>query len=328
MAKAENRVLRLEKITHAEIKKLDKSRTIVCATMSPLEVHGPHLPLGQDLLEGYAMVEHAAKLLAKKRKDWTFLLLPPVPVAIDCVPLLGSISFPAHVVRDVAYHLLEPFAKEGFARLGYSSFHGGPRHITAMELAADKLTEKYGVPAASFFSMVLSQVVEGDVFYEGIKDVPGREIGVEDLKKDHHAGFVETSIGLHLWPELVAKGWEELPPDFPDRKEEGETNDSFLYGYEENSGLTDSLKRNAAQIESIFRSIKHFNQRTYYGYPGLASKEQGKALFEHLVGLCAGSVEQFLDEGRSMNVHSPLWKLRHVLMNPATNKIVESWLGM
>ena len=43
------RVLKLERLTHDKLKSLDRTRTIVIATLSPLEVHGPHLPLGQEI---------------------------------------------------------------------------------------------------------------------------------------------------------------------------------------------------------------------------------------------------------------------------------------
>jgi creatinine amidohydrolase len=318
------RVFRLDKITHSKISKLDRERTLVLATLSPLEVHGPHLPLGQDMFEAYALAEKTAEVLTRQREDWNVLLLPPVPVAIDCVPELGSVNFPVKLVLDVAYHLLRPFAKAGFARLAYSSFHGGPRHICCLEAAADKLTKDFGVPAGSLFSMVLSCVAEGKVFFEAIEDIPEREITLEMLKQDHHAGFVETSMGLHLWPELVEDGWKDLPPLYSSEIEQGQdANDSFLYDYQDKASLGDRVKRNMAQVHSIFKAIKHFNTHTYFGYPALASAEQGKKIFEHLTNICAESAGEFLDRGREMDVHSPLWKMRSFMLNSGANMIAD-----
>jgi creatinine amidohydrolase len=328
MKKSENpRILRLECISHSKIRSLDKSRTLVLATMSPLEVHGPHLPLGQDCFEAYALAEGAAKELSKRYPDWTFLLLPIVPVATDCVPMLGSVNFPVRVVKDVAFGLLEPFAKAGFARLCFASFHGGPRHVCALEWAADELTRKYKVPAASMFSLVIGRVMEGKVFFDGIEHTPGRKITVEELKRDHHAGFVETAIGLHLWPDLVDEGWDSLPPSFATPPNlAAEDNDSFLYGRQGKQPLADVLRARWGTVASIFRTLQHFRTNTYHGYPSYASAEQGRDLFKHLVGLAADATDEFIRRGSEMEAHSPLWKFKDIVLSPAANKLVDEWL--
>lgn len=322
----ENRIFQLEKTTHLALSKLDPKQTLVVATLSPIEVHGPHLPLGQDYFEAYTLAEHAVSILSQRHEDWSFILLPPFPIATDCVPQFGSVTFPVQVVRDVAYHALEPFAKRGFARLLYSSFHGGPRHVCALESAAQSLTEKYNVPTASLFSMVLSRVLEGNVFYEAICENTECNITVEQLKKDHHAGFVETSLALHCWPELIEQGWEELEPLVSEGPKESGANDSFLYGYQEKPGVLDRAKRNVAQFQSIIKSIRHFNDHTFYGYPSLASESQGKDLLEYLSILAADTTDQFIEQGLKTDVHSPLWKLRHLLLNRGVNKVVNDWL--
>lgn len=326
--KVSERVLRLDQITHAKISRLDRDRTVVIATMSPLEVHGPHLPLGQDLFEAYALAERTAARIVEKRPDWTVLLLPKVPVAVDCVPHLGSVAFPVTLVRDVAYHLLKPFAKNGFARLAFSSFHGGSRHFCALEDASERLTREFGVPAVSLFSAVLSRIKEGDVFFEGIRDTPGRTITVEQLKQDHHGAFVETSLGLHLWPELVEEGWQELPPLVSKEEVDREVNDSYLYGYDTKPSLAERVKRNAATVSAIYRAIKHYNEHTYHGYPALASAKQGRDLFDHLVNIAADAAGEFIEQGKSFDGHSPLWKLHLLLLNKSVNTVAEDWLGL
>lgn len=322
-------ILRVDRISHTKFSELDRAHTIVIATMSPLEVHGPHLPLGQDIFEAYAVAEGAAKLLVERLPQWTFLLLPPVPIAADGVPKLGSVNFPVTLVRDVAFNLMAPFARAGFARLAFSSFHGGPRHITALEDAADKLTKKFGVPAVSLFSVVVNQAAEGDFLFEGVKDTPGRVVTPEELKKDHHAGFLETSMALALWPDLVDDGWEDLPECVAEAEySAGEANDSFLYGYQDDPTVAERMKRSVASVRSIVRSLKHFNHNTYYGYPSMASAAQGKDMYSYLSEYCAKTVSEFIEKGRNMNVHSPLWKFRHLLLNQSMNKVAEDWLKL
>ncbi|RJO71553.1 MAG: hypothetical protein C4523_04280 [Myxococcales bacterium] len=320
------RVLRLDCISHAKMKSLDPRHTLVVATLSPLEVHGPHLPLGQDMFEAYAIAEQAMTRIAGLEPTWTIVLLPPVPVAADCVPQLGSVNFPVEIVRNVAYHLLEPFAKKGFSRLAYSSFHGGPRHICALEDAAEALSKRYSVGAACLFSIVLSRLMEGDTFFAGIETIPERQIDKLKLKQDHHAGMVETSLALHLWPQFVEDGWQTLPGSVAVENVTEEANDSFLYGYQDRPSLWTRTKRTASQAASMYRSVKHFNVHTYFGYPAMASAAQGEALFEHLLNITVEAVQEFLAKGTEMNVHSPLWKGRRLLLSPMVNKVANDWL--
>jgi creatinine amidohydrolase len=41
-------ILRWETLTKSRFDTLDRARAVVLVTCSPLEVHGPHLPLGAD----------------------------------------------------------------------------------------------------------------------------------------------------------------------------------------------------------------------------------------------------------------------------------------
>ena len=318
-----DRILYYENLSHNAIKALNPKQTFVLATMSPLEVHGPHLPVGQDYFSAFAIAQTTAVRLVDIYPEWTFVLLPIYPIAADCVPQIGSVGFPPRVVEDVAYYLLEPFARMGIARLGISSFHGGPRHICALERAATRLSEKYDVAVASLFSMVLSQVAEGSFVYECIKENPERKIELEQLKHDLHAGFLETSIGLAYWPELVEKGWENLPISTAEELGSEDTNESYLYGYEGKATITQKVRRQLTSVKGILRALRHFKQSTYYGYPALSSASQGKDIFEHLGAIAEKAAGEFIDKGLSMEVHSPLWKLRNVLLNPGVNTVVD-----
>lgn len=329
MTQTQTRVLRAENISHSAIKKLDRERTVVVATLSPLEVHGPHLPLGQDIFEAYALAEKAAEMLAAERDEWTFLLLPPVPVATDCVPHMGSVNFPVNLVRQVAYHLLKPFAQHGFARLAISSFHGGPRHICALEAAADQINREFDVAAASLFSLVLARVQEGNVFYDALRDSPARQINLAQAQLDHHAGFVETSIGLHLWPELMEEGWESLPPcsSQPEDPAQNESS-SHLFGHKEERNALQKLRYTLSVGKALSRAVKHYDQHTYHGYPALSSAEQGQLVFDYLAQRCSEILTEFLDRGRELDPHSPLWKFRRLFLSNTVNKIAEDYLKL
>jgi creatinine amidohydrolase len=318
-----NRVLRLESLTHSEIEDLDAASTFVIATMSPLEVHGPHLPLGQDFMEAYAIAEAAAVRLGRSRSDWSFLLLPPVPVAADALPRRGSVNFPPPMVRDVAFHLLAPFAREGFGRLAFASFHGGPRHLCALEAASERLRKEFRTPAVSLMSAALSRLMDGGFFMDALGRVEGCRITREQMAGDRHAAFVETSIALHLWPELVGEEWKGLPDSVPERTDGG----SFLFGREGRGGIAGAAKRTLRTVRSIAGSVRHFRDSTYFGYPALSSAAAGKALFDLLADLSAELGGELIDRGMEMEGHSPLWKYRHVLLNPIAGRAADDWIG-
>lgn len=327
-----SRIIKLENANYEMIRNLDRKRTLVMATFSPLEVHGPHLPIGQDWFEAAALANATAEALAAERPEWTILSLPPIPIAADCTPYVGSVNFSPTLVRDVAYNALLPFAEHGFARLAISSFHGGPRHIIALEDAADKITRKFDVTAASIFSVVVARMTEGNVFYdavmETIKDAPENNITLDQISQDWHAGFVETSLALHLWPELVGDGWQSLPActkgmEFKDAK----VRPSFMGEAKSKADPIGEIKKITTMVQNFGQTIGYFKKHTYAGFPAMASAEAGRLIFERLVREVKDIMSEFLDRGGEMNLHSPLWKLRGVLLSPVVNSFLSDVLG-
>ena len=318
------KVLKLEEITHTTISGLDRKKTFVIATMSPLEVHGPHLPIGMDFMQAYRLATFAAGIAASRLDGWSFLLLPPVPVASDTVPALGSVGFPPGLVTDVAVRLLAPFAEAGFARLGYASFHGGPRHLCALEDAAERLKKKYGVPTISLMSAALANFVEGDSFMKGLEGVKGCAVTIEQVKADMHAGFVETSIALHLWPWLVDDGWKGLAGSIPKADGgAGSSKRSFIYGSNKKTGVVEGMKKAANTASLLVRAVKFFQSNTYCGYPALSSPEAGRALFDNVSGICAGLLEELATRGMEMDCHSPLWRYKRIFLNSTISRLLD-----
>ena len=291
--------------------------------ISPLEVHGPHLPIGQDWYEAQVIAEKTIEKLAAEHRDWNFIMMPPVPVSIDCIPHLGSVNFPVKLVEEVAYYTLRPFAKEGFARLVFSSFHGSPRHNCALEAAAERLTGDYGVPAMAVFSAIISRITDGDIFYDAVKDSPSCSITLHQTTKDTHAGFVETSLALSQWPELVEDGWQELPPRTKVPEEtEGQ---SYLYGDSKDSYIS-KIKTNFDRMSGILQALKHFKANTYSGYPAKSSAESGDLIMEHVTNVAKDVLIEFMEKGSQMDVHSPLWKLRGIFLNKPLNFVADNIL--
>ena len=85
--------IRWETLTKKQFDEIDRAQAVVMVTCSPLEVHGPHLPLGADAFEGEGLAERSIGLLAERHRGRTFLKLPFIYAAADPVPQPGSIAF-------------------------------------------------------------------------------------------------------------------------------------------------------------------------------------------------------------------------------------------
>ena len=61
-------LLRWETLSKSRFDEIDRSQAVVILTCSPLEVHGPHLPMGADALEGEGLAERALRLSLESQK--------------------------------------------------------------------------------------------------------------------------------------------------------------------------------------------------------------------------------------------------------------------
>ena len=76
----DSKIIKFEELTWKQIESLDKNKTIFFLPISPLEEHGPHLPVGTDLLTVIDATTEAIKILNKEKPELTFVLLPAVPI--------------------------------------------------------------------------------------------------------------------------------------------------------------------------------------------------------------------------------------------------------
>jgi hypothetical protein len=60
----------------------------------------------------------------------------------------------------------------------------------------------------------------------------------------------------------------------------------------------------------------------------MASAKQGRALFDHLANQAADLLAEFVDRGAEMNVHSPLWPLRDLLLSRALGAVLQRRFGL
>ena len=173
-------------MTTAEFEALDKSRAIALLPVGAIEQHGPHLPVCVDAAINAGVLARALELLPD---DLPLVALPPVPYgkSVEHDDFAGTVSLSASTLRAVWTDIGDAMHRSGFTKLILFNSHGGQPQI--MDVVARDLRKRHGmlVVTCSWFSFGLPEGVFLD----------------EELKHGLHAGDVETSVMLHLRPEVV-----------------------------------------------------------------------------------------------------------------------------
>jgi creatinine amidohydrolase/Fe(II)-dependent formamide hydrolase-like protein len=315
------RVVRWEQVTKRQFDQLDRAEAVVLVTCSPLEVHGPHLPLGADVLEGEGLAERTLRHLPEPHRSRTFLRLPFVYAACDGVPQPGTVAFRTSTTMRVLEDLGRSLAAQGFRHVLVSNFHGSPRHFLAIEVACHRVQRATGLRMVPIFSLMLSRLNGGgSELGDVLSHLPGASRA--DLDGDTHGGLVETSQLLALHPDWVDPDYETLPRRTVDLwlAERGEAPPPVARG---------KLAALPRMLAAFRAGIRFFSVETYSGAPAGASAELGERILDTLAGHTAVAVAEILD-GKlpPESWHSPLWKMRHVFVNPLAVRFFDAVLGV
>ena len=302
-------LLRWEAITKRRFDAIDRTRAVVLVTCSPLEVHGPHLPLGTDALEGQGLALRTLRHLPPEHHDRTFLLLPFIYTATDTLPHPGSIFFRPSTTMAVLEDLGRSLAAQGLRTVIVSNFHGSPRHFLAIERACDRVSRERSIRMACLFSIMLSRLTGGSSeLYDVLGAIPG--VRREDLVGDTHAGLVETAQLLALHPEWVERDYGTLPRRTVNGwlAEQGEAPPAIERG--KPAGLM-------TMIRAFRAGLRFFRAETYSGTPAAASPDIGERILDRLAAESAEALAQILNGTLPPEQwHSPLWRKRFLFTNP------------
>jgi creatinine amidohydrolase len=173
----------------------ERIRTLILPC-GALEQHGPHLPLGTDVLHPVAV----ANAVAERAPVWA---APPLwyGVCKSTFEHPGTVGVRLATLQATVRDLVTGFYRQGMRHIVVFSGHAGGTHMAALVDAGDELVRELPELALA----VLSVLDLGKTAWKGIQQVP----------EDSHAGEVETSIVQHLHPDLVQGTAPEEYPSFP-----------------------------------------------------------------------------------------------------------------
>lgn len=206
-------VHRLEELSTPALDALDRARAVVILSVSPLETHGPHLPLGVDAFTARYFSEAIAERVVATRPGWTVVLAPTLHLGSFTFDTVGTVRVRQRVVRDVVVDYGRALARAGFRHILVSNGHGGPGHLVALEEAAAIVSRRHRVTMASLTGHLAWELLRGRLLSR-IEAALGRPLSPaerEAFSEDAHGGWWETSIMLTLRPDLVDESYRTLP---------------------------------------------------------------------------------------------------------------------
>lgn len=175
-----------QEMTTEEFRKLDAARVIAILPVAAIEQHGPHLPVEVDARINAGVLARALEIMPA---DLPVTVLPAMPVgkSNEHLAFPGTLSLSAETLIRLWTEIGESVARAGVRKLMIFNSHGGQPQVA--DIVARDLRVRLGmfVVTAATYSL-------------------GKPAGLfpdAELKHGIHGGTVETSLMLHLRPDLV-----------------------------------------------------------------------------------------------------------------------------
>ncbi len=201
--------IHLEELSWTELQDLPKEDTIIYIPISPLEEHGPHLPIGTDLLTITKASHDSITDLQKKRPHTIALLHPPLPLGTASVTtgFVGTNSTNSRTIARLLCDTITNFASHGFHYFLICTYHMDLGHLKGIykAISAAKRRQPHisvAEPWAAYFHSNKALEKEPDPGFDTTKEV--------------HADFRETSLMIYLYPHLVKPNYKKLDTKWTD----------------------------------------------------------------------------------------------------------------
>jgi creatinine amidohydrolase/Fe(II)-dependent formamide hydrolase-like protein len=292
-------------LTLPELAALDRRRTVFLGCVSPLEVHGPHLPVGTDVFVAEELLRRYAVALSEAHSELELVELPPLYAGSDPLPFPGSVAIPAPVLEAYLVALAGSLAGQGFHYLLLADNHGGPRHQLAIESAARKAWYRHRFHLLDPFGAVYRAMVQHDPDFLSFTGLGSGRCGDDP---DAHAGTNETSLMLAARPELVGEGYRTLPPSLPPARSAARAILAGLAALARWVGARETAG-DLLHLGETLAWIGDPGRLPYMGAPALATPEAGEAMYRGHVRAMLTLMEEAL-QGSAPRIRPLLWTVR------------------
>jgi creatinine amidohydrolase len=240
----------LADMTWEEVRGLDRARTIAILPIGAVEAHGPHLPLGTDVIIARAMARAGAKRIEAQGRGALILPALPYTAAPFAGAFPGTLSVGSSTVTSLLLDLARELTRHGFSALAIANAHLDPAHLDAIAQAERLAREERLLP----------------VIHPDVSKKPWAPRLTEEFRSGAcHAGRYESSIVLAVQSDLVR---EEIRKGLPPNP----------------ASLSKAIRGGARSFEEADGA------RAYFGWPADATAEEGRATIEELGSILAEAV--------------------------------------
>jgi creatinine amidohydrolase len=232
----------LATMTWTDVRTLPAARTVAILPTASVEAHGPHLPLGTDIVIAEAMARAGAERIAVRGLDVLMLptlCLAPAPFA---AAFAGTIHTPAEATTMMVAGAARSMAEHGIRLMAVANAHHDPAHVDALRAAVSRVA-KEGRAVLVFPDLTRRRWAEKltDEFRSGAC----------------HAGRYEGSVVLAEQPATVKTNvMKHLPPN--------------------PRSLVDAIRTGHATFMDAGGSD------AYFGFPADATADEGRTIVEAL----------------------------------------------
>lgn|GEM_PF-590396 len=242
-----------------EFKELMRKTDLAFLPVSPMEAHGPHLPLSTDVLTATQMCIDASRKLQDEGIE--SLIASPINYCLaDACHFPGTATIRFETLAAIVEDVCTSLAEWGFRKFMIVSGHAEGPSIEAIKQGAENVKKKY--PDFKFYF--------SDFFASGLPLTFDLCRG-EHPEWDIHAGEIETAQVLYMHPEWVdIKTCRTLP-----------ANHAAEHFFEKIDAGADNFADLGAP-------------NTYFGDPAAATGELGRKICDIVADFVAGEVKENL----------------------------------
>lgn len=243
-------VIHLDQLSWKQAAEVLAQKPVALLPLGSTEAHGPHLPLGTDVIISEGMARRAAEALAQQ--GISTVILPTLAYAVTeyASSFAGTLSISPEVVRALLLDIARAVQRQGVELLVLINSHLEPGQIGILRSLAKEGRALTGLEI---------------VFPDKTRRRWVCTLTEEFQRSACHAGSYETSLVLVDRPELVQEPLRQSLPSLP-------------------IDLTAAMQAGVTRFEEAGAT------QAYFGDPAHASLEEGRWSYDRLVEMIVTTV--------------------------------------